>query len=138
MRTVVEESECTSSAGGVVDDLCHHRSVFLKEEFVANPYLSCWFHEHVPETLLLVEFPEQEYLNLCIGLLLSAIETCWKDLGVVKDEDIALVEIVDHVTEGEVSGMFVDDLSSFVPYLFNYLVAVTVFLVEFYLLAFLV
>ena len=48
VRTVIEESQRTPTARRIVDDLCHHRSIILKEEFVADTDLSGRFHKHIP------------------------------------------------------------------------------------------
>ena len=41
------------------------------------------------------------YLNLCIGLFLGTIETGWEHLAVIQYHDIAIVEIVDDMAEGQ-------------------------------------
>ena len=102
MRTVVEEAQRAASAGGVVDDLSHHRTTVVEEEFVADANLAGRLNEHVPQAHLLVQLAQQEHLNLGIGLLLRSIETGGEYLRVVEDEGVALVEIVEYITEIEV------------------------------------
>ena len=99
MRTVVEETKRTSTTGGIVDDLSHHRTILLKEQFVADTNLTGWFHEHIPQTQLLVELTQQEHFDLSIGLLLRTIETSWEHLRVVENKSIAIIEIIDDITE---------------------------------------
>ena len=102
MRTVVEEAQRTTAACSVVDDLSHHCARLVEEELVAYTNLTCRLNEHVPEAHLLIEFAQQEHLNLCICLLLCAIEARRKHLSVVEDECIVLVEVVEYVAEVEV------------------------------------
>ena len=97
--TVVEEAQRTSAAGGIVDDLSHHRAVLFEEELIADTYLAGWLDEHIPQAQFLVEFAQQEHLYLGVGLLLRAVETGGEHLGVVEDEGIALVEVVHQVAE---------------------------------------
>ena len=104
MRTVVEESEGTSTAGGIVNDLSHHRTILLKEELITDTDLTGRLHEHVPQTQFLVEFTQQEHLDLGISLLLGTIQTGRKHLGIVEDKGIVLVEIVEHIAEVEEDG----------------------------------
>ena len=99
MRTVVEESQRTSAAGGVVDDLSHHCSRLVEEELVTDTYLSCRLDENVPKTHLFVQLAQEEHLNLGVCLLLRAIETCREHLRVVEDKGVVLVKIVEDVAE---------------------------------------
>ena len=102
MRTVVEESQGSSAAGGIVDHLCHHRTILLEEELVADTDLSSRLYQHIPQTQLLVELTQQEHLDLGIGLFLGAVETGGEHLGVVKDKRVVLVEIVEDIAEVEI------------------------------------
>jgi hypothetical protein len=97
--SVVEEAECSSSAGGVVDDFCHHGLVFSEVEFVSDSDFACGFDEYVPESELGVEFSQEEYFDFGSCLLLVAFEACGEDLGVVEDEDILVVEVIEDVVE---------------------------------------
>ena len=99
VRTVVEETQCTSAAGGVVDDLSHHWSVFFKEQLVSNTYFTCRLYKHVPQALVGIKLAQQEHLNLCICLFLGAIQSCREHLGIVKDKGIVLIKVVQNVTE---------------------------------------
>ena len=99
MRTVVQETEGTATAGGIVDDLSHHRTGFIEEELVADADLASRLHEHVPEAHLLVQFAEQKDLNLGIRLLLCAIQASREHLRIVEEEGISLIEIIQHVSE---------------------------------------
>ena len=101
MRTVIEETQRASTAGGIVDDLSHHGAVLVEEKLVADTDLSCRLYQHVPQSQFLVQFSQQEHLNLCIGLFLGTIETGWEHLGVIQYHDIAIVEIVDDMAEGQ-------------------------------------
>ena len=105
MGAVVEESQCAASAGGVVDDLCHHVSAFVEKQFVAYPYLSGRLHKHIPQAHLFVEFTKQEHLNLGVGLLLGAVETGGKHFGIVEYECIAFIKVVEDVPEIEIYGV---------------------------------
>ena len=102
VRTVVEETQGTSAAGGIVDDLSHHRPVFLKKQFIANTDLTCRLYQHIPQTEVGIQLAQQKHLNLGIGLLLRAIKTGREHLGVVEDKRVVLIEIVDDITEVEI------------------------------------
>ena len=99
MRAVVKETQGASAAGGVVDHFCHHRSALIEKQLVADAYLAGWLHENVPQSHLFVEFTKQEHFYLGVGSLLCAVEAGGKHLGVVEDEGVALVEIVEHIAE---------------------------------------
>ena len=99
MGAVVEESECTSATGGIVNNLRHHWSVSIKEEFVANTNLACRFYQYVPEAELCIQFPQQEHLYLGVGFLLCTIKACRKYRSVVEYKSIAFVEVFDGITE---------------------------------------
>ena len=100
--TVVEEPQGAAAAGGVVDDLGYHGARVVEEELVADTYLAGRLYQHIPKPHLLVELAQQEDLNLGVGLLLGTVEAGRENLGIVEDEGIALIEIVEHVTEIEV------------------------------------
>ena len=117
MRTVVEETKRTSTTGGIVDDLSHHRSVIFEEELVANTNLARWLYKHIPQTEFLIELAEQEHLDLCVGLLLRPIQTGRKHLCVIEYKRVVLIEVVEDVTEIEI-----DRLSVFVLQLLALLV----------------
>ena len=99
MRSVVEETKGAASACRVVDDFCHHRLVLAEIKLVADAYLAGRVNQDVPKAHLPVELAQQEdfYLGTC--LLLVAIKACRKDLGVVEDKDIILVEVAEHVAK---------------------------------------
>ena len=101
MRAVVEKPQCASAACSIVDDLSHHGAAFVEEELVADAYLACRLNEHVPQAHLLVEFAKQEYFYFRVGLLLRSVEACRENLGVVEDESVAFVEVVEHIAEVE-------------------------------------
>ena len=103
VRTVIKESQRTSTARGVVDDLCHHRTIILEEELIADTDLTGRLHEHIPETEVTVQLTQQEHLDLCVGLLLRTIETCGEHLRIVKDKGVFLIEIVEDVAEIEIN-----------------------------------
>ena len=102
VRTVVKEAQRTAAACSVVDDLSHHCARIVEEELVAYTNLTCRLNEHVPEAHLLIEFAQQEHLNLSVSLLLCAIKARRKHLSVVEDESIMLVKVVEHIAEVEV------------------------------------
>ena len=99
MRAVVEESQCSSAACGVVNHLSHHWSVAIEEQFVAYTNLACRFHQYIPQTEFRIQFPQQEHLNLCVSFLLCTVESCRENSSVVEDECVALIEVFDGVTE---------------------------------------
>ena len=99
VRTVVEESQGATAAGGVIYYLGHHRTTIVKEKLITNANLTCWLHKHIPKAHLLVEFSQQEHLYLCIGLLLGSIQSSREHLGVVEHKDISFTEILQYMTE---------------------------------------
>ena len=99
MIAVVEEAQRAPAAGGVVNDLGHHRPVFLEEELVADTYLARRLDEHIPQAQLRVEFTQQEYLYLCVSLFLCSIQAGGEHLGIVENKSIALVEEINYVAE---------------------------------------
>ena len=94
----MQEAECSATRGGVIDNLCYE-GVVIKEQLVANTDFSCWFDKHIPQTHVSIQLTQQEYLNLCICLLLAAIQTCWHNLGIIEYKGIALVKEIEDVTE---------------------------------------
>ena len=52
--------------------------------------------------MLLVEFSQQENLNLCSSLLLVAVELGRENLGIIKDERVMFIKVVDDVLESAV------------------------------------
>ena len=107
MRTVIEETQRTATAGGVVNHLSNHRTFFVEEQLVTNTNLTGWLYQHIPQAQLLVELTQQEHLNLRIGFLLSTKETGRKHLCIVEHKDVALVEVVDDILEGQVVGSII-------------------------------
>jgi hypothetical protein len=107
MRAVVEEPECPPTARRVVDDLCHHRAVILKEELITYTDLSCRLYKHVPQAELGIELTQQEHLYLGISLFLFAVETRGKYLSIVKHEHVVLIEIIEDIAEIKIYGITV-------------------------------
>ena len=99
VRSVEEETEGPAAGSGVVDDLGHETLVLAEVELVAYAYLPGRVHDHVPEALLPVQFPEEVDLDGCAGLFLVAVESCGEYLGVIQDEGVALSEVFDDVLE---------------------------------------
>ena len=99
MGAVVKETQRAPTAGGIINDLCHHRTFFLEEQFVADTDLTCRFHQHIPQAQLRIQLTQQEDFNLGIGLFLCAIQTGGEYLRIVEDDGVTLVEIVDDATE---------------------------------------
>ncbi len=96
---VVQETECAAARCGVVDNLGHQTLVFAEIEFIADADLACRIDQHVPQTAFGVQLAQQEDLDAGSGLLLIAIQTRGKDLCVVENHKILLVEIVDEFLE---------------------------------------
>ena len=102
MGAVVEEPQGTATAGGVVDNLGHHGARLVKEQLVADTYLACRLYQHVPQAHLFIELAQQEHFYLGVGLLLGAVETGREYLGIIEYKGVALVEVVEYITEVEV------------------------------------
>ena len=94
---IVEETQCAAARGGVVDNLGNHRVVLAKVELVADTYFTCGVDKHVPQAELFVELAQKEYFDFGVCLLFVTIKTRGKNLAVVEDEEVFLVEIVNHV-----------------------------------------
>ena len=109
---VIEETERPAARGRVVDHFRDKALVFTEIELVSDPDLTGRVDDYVPETLLPVEFPEQEDHDVRPRLLLFSIETCGEDFGVVEDEHVPLAEIIDDILEKLVldfPGVLVED-----------------------------
>ena len=126
VRAVIQEPERAPTARGVVDDLGHHRPVVVEKQLVAYAYLPGRLNQHVPKAQFFVELAQQEHLNLCVGLLLGAIESGRKHLCVVEDEGVAVVKVVHYVAETEVNGIAIG---------IHHVVALGVFLAHLYTIA---
>ena len=100
--SVIKEAQGPASRGGVVDHLGHHTVVVSEVELVAYPDFAGGVHNHVPEPLLLVQLPEQEYLDACSCLFLVSVKSCRKYLCVIQNEGVSFAEILDDVLEESV------------------------------------
>ena len=100
--TVIKETQGPSAGGGVVDDFGHQAVVLAKVELVAYADLAGGIDYHVPEPLLLVQFPEHEYHDVRAGLFLLAVETGGEHFGVVEDKGVSLSEIINDILEDAV------------------------------------
>ena len=96
---VEQEAQRAAARSGVVDHLGHHQVVIAEIELVADADLARRIDQHVPQTQFAVQLAQQEDFDLGAGLLLVAVQTGRKDLRVVEDEQVALVEIVDDILE---------------------------------------
>ena len=99
---VEQEAQRAAARGGVVDHLGHQQVVVAEIEFVADADLARRVHQHVPQPQFAVQFAQQEDLDLGAGLLLVAVEARREDLGIVEDEQILFVEVLDDVLENAV------------------------------------
>ena len=99
VRTVVEETQRTSAAGGIVDYFGHHSAAVVEEQLVADTYLACRLYQHIPQAHLFVELAQQEHFYLCVSLLLRTVQARREYFCVIEYESIVLVEIVEHVAE---------------------------------------
>ena len=97
VRAVVEESQSAASRSGVVDNLSHHRVVESEIELVADADFACRLHEHVPQLVLFIQLTQQEHLDFGTGLFLVAVEASREHLGVIEDEAVAIVEVVENL-----------------------------------------
>ena len=116
MRTVVKETQCPSSACCVVNNLGHHIPTLIKKELVAYSNLSRRLYKDIPKAHLLVEFPQQEHLNLGICLFLCTIKSCRENLGVIEHESVTLAKVIDYIPKIKIFAL--------------YRIAITVFLVQ--------
>ena len=105
MRTVIQETQCTSSAGCVVDHLSHHRSTLVEEELITDSYLASRFDQNVPKSHFFAEFTEQENFDFGIGLFLCAVKSCREYFRVVEDECVAIVKMLQNMTEVKEDGI---------------------------------
>ena len=85
---IEQETQRATARGGIVDHLSHQQIVITEIEFVADTDLTRGIDQHVPQTLLAVQFAQQKDLDLGAGLLLIAIEAGGKDFGIVENEDV--------------------------------------------------
>ena len=109
---VEQETQRTTARSGVVDHLSHQQVVIAEIELVTDTDFTCRIYQHVPQTLFAVELTQQEDLDLCSGLLLVAIEACGENFGIVEDEDVVRIEVLDYIFESSVfdrTGCAIDD-----------------------------
>ena len=96
---VEEETKGSATGSGVVNHLCHKAFILSEVEFVADTDFAGGIHDHVPEALLTVKFPEEEDHDVRAGLFLLAVHTGRKHLCVVEHKDVSFAEIVYDVLE---------------------------------------
>ena len=96
---IIEETEGTATAGGIVDNLGNHLVDIIEEKLVADTDLAGRLYQYVPKAHLWIELAEQEHLYLGIGLLLGTVKTGWENLGIVEDEGIALFKEIHDILE---------------------------------------
>ena len=109
---VEQETQRAAARSGVVDHLGNQQVVVAEVELVADADLARRIDQHVPQAQFAVQLAQQEDLDLGAGLLLVAVQTGREDLGVVEDEEVLFVEILDDILEDAVcDGAFgaVDD-----------------------------
>ena len=106
MSSIKQESQSTSSRCGIVNHLGYKTVVLTEIEFVANSDLASRIDQHIPETCFSIQFSQQENLDARPCLLLVAVETSWKDLGIVEEHKVFLVKIVDELLEYLVLNLF--------------------------------
>ena len=99
VRAVVEEAQRAAAGGGVVDDFRHQALVLAEIKLVADADLPRRIHDHVPQVLLAVQFPQQEHHDVRPGLLFLAVQAGREDFRVIEDEGVAFAEIIDDILE---------------------------------------
>ena len=99
VRPVIKEPQCAASRCGIVYDFGHHRLVFAEIELVAYPYLPGRVYKHIPQTQLFIQFTQEENFYPRSGLFLIAEKPCRKHFGVIEDEYVLIVKIVEHILE---------------------------------------
>ncbi len=95
MRSVIEETQCASTRGGIVDYLSHHRLIVAKVQLVAYTDLASRFHQNIPQLILRTKFPEQEHFDAGTGLFLIAIEKSREHHRIIVDKQVSLIKIID-------------------------------------------
>src|SRR5437868_6251838 len=101
-----QKPDCAATAGCIVNDLCYQVFLFAEIQFVSDADLSGGINNHVPKPVGFIEFSQEKYFDLGAGLFLTAVHAGGKNLRVVYNENIFVVEIVEYVPE-----MFVFDLA---------------------------
>ena len=97
IRTIVEETQCTTARSGIVNNLCSQNIILAKVELIADTNLTRRIYQHIPQSKLTVELTKQENFNLGTGLLLISIEASRKYLCIVKDKAVFLLKIVENI-----------------------------------------
>src|SRR5690606_38598882 len=95
---VKQKPDCSSPRGGIVYYLSHQITI-TKVELIPHPYFSGRVNQHVPKPQLLIQFPQKKNFNFGTCFFLVAIKPCRKNLGIVGNEDITLIKIIDDVLE---------------------------------------
>ncbi len=99
VRTVVKEAKRTPARSGVVDNLRHHGVVIAEVELIADTYLTGRVHQYIPQPELFVQLAQQKHFNARTGLLLISVEAGGENLGIVEDEHILVIKIVQNILE---------------------------------------
>ena len=91
---IEEETEGTAAGGSVVNHFRHQGLVLPEVQFVADADFAGGVHNHVPQALFPVEFPQQEHHDIGPGFFLLAVQAGGENLGVVEDKDVSLEQTV--------------------------------------------
>ena len=109
--SVIKETQSPSPGSSVVDNFSHE-TVLSEIQLISDSDFSCRLHNHIPKSLLLVELPEKEYLDISSGLLLLSEKPCREYLRVIQYESVTFSEIIYNVFENfmlDLSGILVQN-----------------------------
>src|ERR1700761_8705699 len=96
---VPQEPDRPSAAGGIVDHFRYQFVVVTEIKLVTHTDLPGWVDDHVPKPVWLVQFTQQENFDLGAGLLLTAIHSGGKYLGIIDYKNIFVIEIVENIAK---------------------------------------
>ena len=102
VRPVIQKPQGAAPRGGVIDHLGHQLLVFTEVKLVPNSDLPGWVHQHIPQVLIGIQFPQQEDFNFRSRFLLIPEQAGRKHHGIVEDKKILRVKIVQYVLENTV------------------------------------
>ena len=86
--------ERAAARSRIVNHLGHHRLIVAEIKLVADAYFSRRFDKNVPQLIVCVKFTKQKHFDAGAGLFFVTIKKRREDLGVIKDHNISLIEIL--------------------------------------------
>ena len=94
------------------DHFGHEQIVVAEVELVAHPNFAGRLHQHIPQAVAGAEVAKQKHFYFGTCFLLASIEPRRKNFGIVDNQHIVFVEILEHIFKDAVfdfAGIAVDN-----------------------------